>query len=63
MAGKLTAEEYAKIKKNILKKLYAHKAFQKGHLLYERLQQGIPPHLSGFVPEVLEKLIEEGIVQ
>ena len=62
MVGKPSAVEYAKIKRNILKKLYAHKAFRKGHLLFERLQHGIPPHLAGFVDEVLAELIQEGLV-
>ena len=62
MVRKPSAEEYEKIKRNILKKLYAHKAFRKGHLLFERLQHGIPPHLAGFVEEVLEDLIQERLV-
>ena len=62
MGKKLTTAEYLKIKKNILKKLYAKKAFSKGHLLYERLQSGVPPHLYGFVEDVLHDLIKEELV-
>lgn len=54
--------DYIKIRKNIIKKLYSTKAFAKGHLLYERLAAGIPSHLAGFVNEVLQDLIEEGLV-
>ncbi|MFH1424318.1 MAG: hypothetical protein ABIG20_01415 [archaeon] len=62
MGRKLSNEEYSKLKRNILKKLYANEAFRKGHLLFERLQHGIPPHLSGFVKGVLSGLLNEGLV-
>jgi len=58
----LSKSNYVKIKKNILKKLYSNKAFSKGHLLYERLTAGIPPHLAGFVDDVLNDLIKESLV-
>lgn len=50
------------IKKNIIKKLYSHGAFRKGHLLLERLIHGVPSNLSGYVKEVIKDLIKEGIV-
>ena len=59
MPKKLSDEDYQKIKKNIIKKLYSSQAFSKGHLLYERLQSGIPSHLIGFVKDVLNDLIKE----
>lgn len=59
---KITHTEYLLVKKNILKKLYAHNAFTKGHLLVERLQSGIPKHLAGFIPEVLSDLAKEELV-
>jgi hypothetical protein len=59
---KLNHEDYERIKKNILKKLYSHGAFTKGHMLFERLQHGIPPHLSGFVKDVLKDLMKEELV-
>lgn len=62
MGRKLSKNEYLKIRKNIIKKLYSNKAFSKGHLLYERLRSSIPPHLSGFVEDVLDDLIKEGLV-
>jgi hypothetical protein len=62
MGKKLNKIEYLKIKKNILKKLYANQAFSKGHLLYERLKSGIPSHLQGFVKDILEDLIKEELV-
>ncbi|MEK6891716.1 MAG: hypothetical protein AABX25_00890 [Nanoarchaeota archaeon] len=62
MGKKLSDADYLKIKKNIIKRLYANKAFSKGHLLYERLTSGIPPHLAGFVDEVLDELVKEEIV-
>lgn len=62
MGKKLNKTEYMKIKKNILKKLYSNQAFCKGHLLYERLKSGIPPHLEGFVSDVLGDLMKEGLV-
>lgn len=62
MAKKLSPKDYQKIKKNIIKKLYSGQAFSKGHLLYERLTAGIPSHLTGFVKDVLEDLIKEGLV-
>ncbi|MBI2546202.1 hypothetical protein HYV81_03410 [Candidatus Woesearchaeota archaeon] len=62
MGKRLSQSDYLRIKRNILKKLYAHKAFSKGHLLYERLNSGIPPHLAGFVSEVLQDLVREELV-
>ena len=62
MGKRLTTSDYKKIKKNILKKLYSKQAFNKGHLLYERLKSGIPPHLEGFVRGILEDLIKEELV-
>jgi hypothetical protein len=62
MGKRLNKTEYEKVKKNILKKLYANQAFSKGHLLYERLTSGIPSHLKGFVKEVLDDLIKEELV-
>ena len=62
MGNKLSNADYFKIKKNIIKRLYANKAFSKGHLLYERLTSGISPHLAGFVGQVLDELIKKGLV-
>ena len=62
MGKKLSQQDYLKIKKNIIKRLYSNKAFTKGHLLYERLTSGIPPHLVGFVEEVLKDLIRGDLV-
>ena len=62
MGNKLSNAKYQRIKKNIIKRLYANKAFSKGHLLYERLTSGIPPRLAGFVNQVLDDLIKEGLV-
>lgn len=62
MGKKLSSADYLRIKRNILKRLYANKAFSKGHLLYERLTSGIPPHLAGFVYQVLDNLVKEGLV-
>jgi len=62
VSRKLTSVEYFKIRKNILKKLYVKQAFSRGHLLYERLQSGIPIHLCGFVEEVLNNLVKEELV-
>ena len=31
-------------------------------MLYERLASGIPPHLAGCVGEVLNELIQQGLV-
>ncbi len=60
--GGLSVADYNKIKKNIIKRLYANKAFSKGHLLFERLTAGIPPHLVGFVDTVLNDIVKEGLV-
>ena len=54
MGKKLSNADYFRIKKNIIKQLYSNKAFSKGHLLYERLTSGIPPHLAGFVNQVVD---------
>ena len=59
---KLSNQDYQKIRKNIIKRLYSNQAFSKGHLLYERLASGIPPHLAGFVKDVLKDLLKEGLV-
>ena len=58
----ITQTEYHLIRKNILKKLYANNAFSKGHLLLERLHNGIPRHLAGFVEAVLSDLLKERLV-
>ncbi|MBI5065333.1 hypothetical protein HZA97_03780 [Candidatus Woesearchaeota archaeon] len=62
MSRKPSNEEYNKIRRNIVKKLYSSKCFQKGHLLFERLQSGTPGHLLGFIREVLDDLMKEGLV-
>ena len=62
MGKRLSKSNYIKIKKNIIKRLYSKKAFSKGHLLYERLTSGIPPHLKGFVEIVLNDLIKEELI-
>ena len=62
MGKKLSNADYLRIKKNIVKRLYANKSFTKGHLLYERLTSGIPPHLAGFVGIVLDDLVKEDLV-
>lgn len=62
MSKKIKKNDYTKIKKNILKRLYSKQAFSKGHLLFERLNSGVPSHLQGFVKDVLEDLIREGLV-
>ncbi len=59
---KLAKQDYEKIKKNIIKKLYTNNCFCKGHMLFERFKTSIPHHLSGFVKEVLKDLIKENIV-
>ena len=60
--SKLSKQDYLRIKKNILKKLYSNQAFSKGHLLYERLTSGIPPHFKGNVKDIVDDLIKEGLV-
>ncbi len=62
MSKKLSSADYLRIKKNIVKKLYAYGAFSHGHLLIERLQSGTPSHLTGFVRQVLEDLVKEETV-
>lgn len=62
MGKRLSKNEYNGIRRNIIKRLYSNRAFVKGHLLYERLTAGIPPHLIGFVKVVLDDLIKEGLV-
>lgn len=60
--GKLSIEDYNRIKRNIIKKLYSKKAFSKGHLLHERLTTSIPSHLKGYIDDVLKDLIKEELV-
>ena len=60
--AKLSQIDYDRIKKNIVKKLYTKQAFSKGHILFERLKGGIPPHLNGFIIDVLKDLMKEDIV-
>ena len=62
MSKRLDSSTHSKIKKNILKKLYSNQAFSKGHLLYERLMSGIPPHLKGSVEDVLKELLKDELV-
>ncbi len=59
---KLSREIYFSIRRNILKKLYSHNAFSKGHILYERLLHSVPKHLSGFVKDVLDELVRDDLV-
>ena len=59
---KLDNDNYIRIRKNILKKLYSKKAFSSGHMLFERLKSSIPHHMHGFVKEVLNILIKEKLV-
>ncbi|MFH0798046.1 MAG: hypothetical protein V1906_01400 [Candidatus Woesearchaeota archaeon] len=59
---KISPEDYLRIRKAIVRKLYVKRAFRKGHMLLERLQSGIPSHLAGYVPLVVDDLIKEGIV-
>ncbi len=62
MGKKLFSDEYKKIRLTILRKLYSKGAWGRGHLLFERLQSGMPPHLYGFVKDVLNDLIKERLV-
>ena len=62
MPKRISPADYLRIRKNIVKKLYAYGAFVHGHLLFERLRQGIPSHLAGFVKQVLDDLLKEEIV-
>ena len=62
MVKKLREKDYTKIKKTVIRKLYSNQAFKKGHLLFERLQSGIEPHLIGYVKDVLKDLIKEELV-
>ncbi len=59
---KLSEEEYNQAKFNIIRKLYTKKKFNKGHLLYERLERTLPSHLRGLAKEVLKDLVKEGFV-
>lgn len=59
---KSNAEDFLLVKRNIIKKLYANKAFSKGHLLVERLHSGIPKHLIGLVDKALVELVKGGLV-
>jgi len=59
---RITKEDYLRIRRTILKKLYSAKAFKKGHLLLETLQSGIPSHLIGSVKDILQALIKEGLI-
>lgn len=59
---KIGEQDYEKIRKTILKKLYSCRAFRKGHLLLETLQSGIPSYLIGSVPFILKDLIKKGLI-
>jgi len=50
------------LRRHILKKLYAYGAFANGHLLGERLWQGIPGHLRGAAKHTLKELVRESII-
>jgi hypothetical protein len=62
MGKRVSKLDYEKIIKNTLKRLYSNQAFSKGHLLYERLTSGIPPHLKGYVPDILDELVKKELV-
>ena len=59
---KLNDADYNRIRNNLLKKLYAHGAFSKGHMIFERLLHGVPSHLSGFVKDVLKDLMKKELI-
>ena len=42
--------------------MYSNQAFSKCHLLYERLTSGIPPHLKGYVKDVLDESVKEELI-
>ncbi len=60
---KISKDDFNRISRNIIKKLYSHCAFEKGHMLYERLSSGIPSHLSGYTSFVLKYLIKQEYVK
>jgi len=62
MGRQLSEAEHKKLRRTILRKLYSKGAWGKSHLLFERLQSGMPPHLYGFVKDVLADLLKEGFV-
>jgi len=55
-------QDYNRIKKTLIKKLYSCKAFRKGHLLIETLQSGLPSHLIGYVKFALKELVKDGLI-
>lgn len=63
MGRKLSQTDYNKIRRNIVKKLYFHDCFEKGHMLFDNLKSSVPGHLLGNVKEVLEDLVREGLVK
>ncbi len=54
---------YSKLVKTVLNKLYAHGCWNKGHLLVERLQSGVPSHLKGEVRYVVGDLIKQDLIR
>jgi hypothetical protein len=56
-------DDHARIRRHILKKLYAYGAFRHGHLLRERLLEGVPGHLRGEAKTALAQLCTDGLVR
>lgn len=62
MTDRLSREDYEKVEKTIIKKLYSVKAWGKGHLLVDRFKSGLPSHLRGDVDSVIRDLLKKQIV-
>lgn len=60
---KLRDEDRLRLRHHILKKLAANGAYTNGHLLFERLQEGVESHLRGAIKDVLKELLEEELVR
>ena len=63
MSRKISEYDYKLIAKRIVCTLYNATCWGTGHMLVERLNSGIPPHLKGFVPGIIQDLTKNNILK
>ncbi|MBU1203751.1 MAG: hypothetical protein KKG60_01650 [Nanoarchaeota archaeon] len=59
---KIDPQTYKIITKSIIRKLYTHKCWGKGHMLVERFKHGLPSHFKGDVNYVIKDLIKNQVI-
>ena len=63
MGKNLSIEDYDKIRRSIIKKLFRADAWGTGHMLVVRLKSGVKSHLRGHVKGVVRDLLSSEILK